>query len=60
MNPHFIMLLQWARGNVCDRNMAFGYMMRDEVERVGQQRLDDVERMYVRNIINARIFGVSA
>ena len=54
MNPQFEMVLRWARQGRDEQFVAWGYLLARPVT------LDAVEMEYARNIIMARIAGVSA
>ncbi len=60
MNAYLAMLLEWARsGNSHQEFCAHGWLLRDQ--HIGEQsHLDPVDAMYARNILMARMAGVSA
>jgi hypothetical protein len=60
MNPYFFMLLEWARsGRDSHKFTAHGYLLRDQND-TEHSRLDPVEAAHVRNVLRARMAGVSA
>jgi hypothetical protein len=54
MNPDLKLMLMWARREREDRFIAFGYLL------ACGSRMDPVDAAYARNVIMARILGVSA